>query len=170
MNPLNLYATIQFVRRLAAPFKEWPAYKQGIIDERGNQLKKFDELTTTDERSAWTRYDLLISKIKKLLEKVPGGKSRLASYSAALWLIKEADTLIQLDDKQLNQIWNEDIILEELSDIQDQLLTEDLNARRGAQRDSSQKKYVRASRIKPNPHHALNVIRKNARLAKNPPS
>jgi uncharacterized protein (UPF0254 family) len=31
----------------------------------------------------------MVLKLKKLLEKVPGGKSRLASYAAALYLIKE---------------------------------------------------------------------------------
>ena len=31
----------------------------------------------------------LVWKLKRLMEKVPFGKSRLASYAAALWLIKE---------------------------------------------------------------------------------
>jgi hypothetical protein len=31
----------------------------------------------------------MILKLKRLLEKIPGGRSRLASYAAALYLIKE---------------------------------------------------------------------------------
>ena len=36
---VDLYIVYQFIRRLATPFKEWPAYKTGVIDERGN-IKK----------------------------------------------------------------------------------------------------------------------------------
>jgi hypothetical protein len=31
----------------------------------------------------------MILRLKRLLGKIPGGKTRLASYAAALWLIKE---------------------------------------------------------------------------------
>lgn len=101
---VDLFLVYQFIKRLATPFKEWEAYKLGIIDEDGNQLKKRRELRTVKERDAWGKFDVLVSKLKKLLEKVPGGKSRIASYAAALWLIKEneyiehhGDTLTEED-------------------------------------------------------------------------
>ena len=34
-------------------------------------------------------FDVMILRLKRLLGKIPGGKTRLASYAAALWLIKE---------------------------------------------------------------------------------
>ena len=40
---VDLYIVYQFIRRLATPFKEWPAYKTGVIDERGNIKKKTKE-------------------------------------------------------------------------------------------------------------------------------
>jgi hypothetical protein len=86
---VDIYLVYQFIRRLATPFKEWKAYEYGIIDERGNILKKRRELRTVKERKAWGKFDLLVLKLKRLLEKIPGGKTRLASYAAALWLIKE---------------------------------------------------------------------------------
>lgn len=86
---VDLYLVYSFIRRLATPFNEWDAYKLGIIDERGNILKKRKTLATIKERDAFQLFDLLVLKIKRLIEKVPGGKSRLASYAAALYLIKE---------------------------------------------------------------------------------
>ena len=95
---VDLFLVYQFIKRLATPFKEWEAYKLGIIDEDGNQLKKRRELRTVKERDAWGKFDVLVSKLKKLLEKIPGGKSRIASYAAALWLIKENEYIEQHGD------------------------------------------------------------------------
>ena len=86
---VDIFLVYQFIRRLATPFEKWKAYEYGIIDKNGNILKKRRELRTVKERKAWGKFDLLVLKIKRLLEKVPGGKTRLASYAAALWLIKE---------------------------------------------------------------------------------
>lgn len=86
---VDLYLVYQFIKRLVTPFNEWRAYELGIIDENGNIIKKRSDFRTVEERQAWGKFDVLISKLKKLLEKAPGGKSRLASYAAALWLIKE---------------------------------------------------------------------------------
>lgn len=87
---VDLFLVYSFIKRLATPFNEWPAYKLGIIDTDGNQLKKRKDLTTMAERDAFGIYDVMILKLKKLLAKVPGGQSRIGSYAAALWLIKES--------------------------------------------------------------------------------
>ena len=109
---VDLFLVYQFIKRLATPFEQWDAYKLGIIDKDGNILKKRKDLLKVEERKAWGNFDIMISKLKKLLEKVPGGKSRLASYAAALWLIKEgkeqdADMLTEdaMEDK-LNEYMN----------------------------------------------------------------
>lgn len=86
---LDLFLIYQFIRRLATPFDEWEAYKLGIIDERGNILRSRKDLRLQSERKAFGTYDVMILNLKKLLEKIPGGKSRLASYAAALFLIRE---------------------------------------------------------------------------------
>lgn len=87
---VDLFLVYQFIKRLATPFDEWEAYDLGIIDERGNILiNKRERSRSKKMRDAFGKFDLLVLKLKKLLEKVPGGKSRLASYAAALWLIKE---------------------------------------------------------------------------------
>ena len=86
---VDLFLVYQFIRRLATPFEKWEAYKLGIIDEKGNILIKKKDYTRAEQRKAFGIFDLMILKLKKLLAKVPGGSSRLASYAAALYLIKE---------------------------------------------------------------------------------
>ena len=87
---VDLFLIYQFIKRLATPFNEWKAYDLGIIDEKGNILKDSRERKKSiKERDAFGKFDLLVLKLKKLLEKVPGGQTRLGSYAAALWLIKE---------------------------------------------------------------------------------
>lgn len=86
---VDLFLVYSFIRRLATPFTEWEAFKLGIIDENGTVLKKRKDLLTIKERDAFGIFDVMILNLKKLLAKVPGGSSKIASYAAALYLIKE---------------------------------------------------------------------------------
>jgi len=79
----------RFLKLLVTPFDETKAYELGIIDERGNNLRKANKLNTEEERESYTILHRLVFNIKKLIEKVPGGKTKLGSYAAALFLIKE---------------------------------------------------------------------------------
>lgn len=85
----DIYMTYRFIRALVTPFEKTKAYEYGIIDADGNPLKKKRDLKTKEEKNSYTVYERLIFKLKRLIEKIPGGKSRLASFAAALWLIKE---------------------------------------------------------------------------------
>ena len=86
---VDLFLVYQFIRRLATPFNKWKAYDLGIIDEKGKVLIKRKDFTKKAQSEAWGIFDIMIANLKKLLAKVPGGSSRLASYAAALFLIKE---------------------------------------------------------------------------------
>ena len=83
----DAYYSFRFVRLLTTPFNETEAFKLGIIDEKGKRTSK--QLSSGDEKSAYTVFHRLVFNIKKLLERVPGGKSKLASYAAAFFLLKE---------------------------------------------------------------------------------
>ena len=87
----NIYFVYQFLKKLVTPFEKTEAFKLGIIDEKGKILKRRRDLETKDEKSAYTLSDTLIWNLKKILGKIPLGKTKLASYAAALWLIKEQD-------------------------------------------------------------------------------
>ena len=88
----DLAYTFRFLALLVTPFKKTKAFEKGIIDENGKRLKK-PPFSTMDEREEYqkyyTRFIRLVFNVKKLLAKAPGGKSRIASYAAALYLIKE---------------------------------------------------------------------------------
>lgn len=87
---IDLFFLYMFIKRLVTPFNKWKAFEEGIIDEKGNIIKSADERNRTVKgREAFTKFDLMVLKLKKLLAKVPGGQTRLATYAAALWLIKE---------------------------------------------------------------------------------
>jgi len=92
-NLVDLYVVYRILRRLTQPFKEWDAFKLGVIDAEGNILKKGADRRTIAEKDSLTTFDVLMIKLKKLLALAPGGKTRLASYAAALWLIKEEKNL-----------------------------------------------------------------------------
>jgi len=92
---IDLFLVYSFIKRLVTPFDQWPAFKLGIIDKDGNILRKKKDLRTIEERESFGIYDLMVLKLKKLLAKTPGGQSRIASYAAALWLIREHEEIEQ---------------------------------------------------------------------------
>lgn len=109
---IDTYMVYQFIRRLSRPFNAWDAYKSGVIDERGNILIKKHE-RTSEQRKSFTAFDLMILKLKNLLGKAPGGSSKIASYIAALWLIKEWNHFT--DNTTLNENTSETTINQSLS-------------------------------------------------------
>lgn len=96
----DLYYSFRFVKLLVTPFKETDAFKLGIIDEKGDRIKS-KKISSAEEKSAFTTFHRLAYNIKKLLEKIPGGQSRLASYAAALFLLKEK---FDLSDASIQRI------------------------------------------------------------------
>lgn len=94
---LDIFMIYQFLKRLTTPFTKWKAYELGIIDEKGNVLRKRIELQTKEEKKAWGHYDILVANLKKLLAKLPGGSSPVVSFNAALILLKEEE----MDEKQI---------------------------------------------------------------------
>ena len=121
---VDLFLLYQFVKRLATPFKEWDAYKLGIIDEKGKVLKKRKDLNTVRERDAFRLFDVLVGNLKKLLAKVPGGSSRIASYAAALLLLREQKNI---NDELLNNLEEKfNFYLEEAKKHETNLLFEQL--------------------------------------------
>ena len=97
----NIYFVYQFLKKLVTPFEKTKAFELGIIDEKGKILKRRRDLEGDEEKSAYNLSDTLIWNIKKLMGKIPGGKSRLASYAAALWLIKEQQDGYKITEEEL---------------------------------------------------------------------
>lgn len=117
---VDLFLVYSFIRKLVTPFDKWPAYEQGIIDDKGKILIKRKNFLKKAQRDAFGIFDLMILNLKKLLAKVPGGQSKLASYAAALFLIREWQHFS--DDSLLTEEVNDDIIEESLKRFECQYL------------------------------------------------
>jgi hypothetical protein len=74
---------------LVTNFEDTEAFKLGIIDKKGKNLRKTSTLVTTQEREAYTYLHRLVFNMKKIINKIPSGESKLKSLIAALWLVKE---------------------------------------------------------------------------------
>ena len=98
MSALDIFVAYKFIKILTTPFKKTEAYKLGIIDADGKVLKKRHELVTGKEKMAMTIFHTLGWNLKKLLAKFPPTKTRLGSFAAALYLLKEESSC---DDKHL---------------------------------------------------------------------
>ena len=83
---MDLFLVYQFVKRLSTPWDKTEAFKLGLIDAKGKKLKTAE---TPEEKKALGYYDRLVYNLKRLLEKLPGGKTRLGSFAAAAFLMKE---------------------------------------------------------------------------------
>ena len=103
---VDLILIYQFLKRLTTPFDKTEAFKLGLIDEKGKRTKK--KIETKEEEEAYGYFDRLVFNIKRLIEKVPGGSSRLGSYAAALFLIKESvDTKQNYTEEELVEGWSQ---------------------------------------------------------------
>lgn len=92
---VDTYVLYSLIRRLSTPFTEWKAYKLGVIDDKGNIMVKPSD-RTSEQKGALTYFDIFAMNLRKMMAKVPGGNSKLTTYAAALWLIKE-DNYIMLN-------------------------------------------------------------------------
>ena len=92
---IDLFVTYRFLKLLTTPFQKTEAFKLGIIDENGNRImqkgikKPQVPLVTSQEKNAYTILHKLVFNIKKIFAKVPGLRTKVGTYAAALFLLKD---------------------------------------------------------------------------------
>ena len=91
---IDLFVTYRFIKLLVTPFEDTPAFKLGIIDKDGNRVRlpkstRVTPLNTIEEKGAYTILHKLVFNIKKIFQKVPGLRTKLGTYAAALFLLKD---------------------------------------------------------------------------------
>lgn len=84
------------LKRIIKPWKDWDAYKHGIIDIHGKRLRK---PKTTKEREGWDILDRFCWSIKRLCTKYLGD-SNFAYIFSAVYLMKEKATIIFNGNKE----------------------------------------------------------------------
>ena len=76
----------RFIRTLVLRWESTQAFRLGLIDRRGKNIR---EPETKQEKDAYTFFHRVTFNIKRLLERLPGIAGRLASFASALYLLKE---------------------------------------------------------------------------------
>ena len=95
----DFFYALRFLRLLTTKWERTTAYKLGLIDKKGKVLKNPEN---DKEKAAYNIFHRLVFNIKRLINKLPFGKSALASYLGALFLIKEHTGIS--DDKLIKVI------------------------------------------------------------------
>ena len=96
---IDLFVTYRFIKLLVTPFEKTEAFKLGIIDKNGARIlpppinnirqTKPEPLRTSEEKNSYTILHKLVFNIKKIFGKVPGLRTKLGTYAAALFLLKD---------------------------------------------------------------------------------
>ena len=96
---IDLFVTYRFIKLLVTPFEKTDAFKLGIIDGNGNRIipppkggvrqTRPEPLRTSEEKNSYTILHKLVFNIKKIFSKVPGLRTKLGTYAAALFLLKD---------------------------------------------------------------------------------
>lgn len=108
----DLFYAFRFLKLLTTPWEKMKAYELGVIDGNGVvQIKPKDR--TQEMKNEYTVFHKLVFNLKRLLEKLPFGKTKLASYATALFLIKEHTGM---SEKQLRKTI-EKVLGEPLDDL-----------------------------------------------------
>ena len=99
----DLYFTFRFLKMLTTPWEQTDAYNLGLIDENGKRIKGV-KIQSPEEKTAYSPFFRLAFHVKRLINKLPGGTTKLASYAAALFLLREK---FQVSDANLSKICKE---------------------------------------------------------------
>ena len=83
----NLIA-LKLLTMLCTPFNEYPAFKSGLIDDKGKYVVPKSKQTAEQKKSI-TYLDRFVINVKKMINKLPGGENKLKNILSAMVLIKE---------------------------------------------------------------------------------
>ena len=110
---IDVLITYRIIKMLITPFEEQDAYKYGIIDKNGKVLRKTKELKTSKERDSYTILHKFVFNLKRLINVIPGGKSKIGTYAAALGLLlKESKDLnmVEIEKELYTYLRDNDLI------------------------------------------------------------
>ena len=93
---VDVFLTYKFIKLLVTPWKKTDAFDEGVVDANGKLLVKVKD-QSSDQKKTYTVFHRLVFNLKRILEKVPFGKSKIASYAAALFLLKEETGMAEED-------------------------------------------------------------------------
>jgi len=92
---------ITFATLLAKPFSSWKAFKQGLIDEKGNIIRKPENQHERDSLSGIKNF---ARKMKRLLIKVVPDSRLLGILIAAFLLKRESNKSLNDEERTVKDI------------------------------------------------------------------
>ena len=108
-NAVDNIIALRLLTILCTPFEEFPAYKAGIIDNKGKYIVPVGKRTQEQKRNL-TYLDRLMINVKKMINKLPGGENKLKNIVSAMILVKESyqqhTPVEMLTENQLTDIVN----------------------------------------------------------------
>jgi hypothetical protein len=100
MRIVDTLIVFRILKLLTTPWIKFDAFKLGLIDKNGHRLKD-KKVESNDEKQAFSVLHRLVFNLKRILNKVPFGKTAFASYAVALLLLKEETNL---DEEQMDEL------------------------------------------------------------------
>ena len=88
-NTIDNIVALRLLTILCTPFEEFPAYKLGIIDNKGKYIVPSYKRTPEQKRNL-TYLDRLMINVKKMINHLPGGENKLKNIISAMVLVKES--------------------------------------------------------------------------------
>ena len=106
---VDLVITYRVIKLLVTPFERQAAFRYGIIDKDGKVLRKYTSLKKREEKNAYTQLHRFVFNLKRIINFIPGGKSKLGTYAAALGLLLK-------ENKDINMVELERDLYKHLSE------------------------------------------------------
>ena len=99
MGVVDTVIVFRILKMMTRKWSEMDAYKFGLIDDNGKRIKT-KKPKTSEEKNSFTLLHRLVFNLKRVLELLPFGRTRLASYAASVALLKEH---FEIDGKYLEE-------------------------------------------------------------------
>lgn len=92
---VDLNTAHRFLKNLVRPYRAWAAYRERVIDDRGNIIVPMNK-RNRQQKDAFGYFDIIALNLKKLLANLSGGKSAIATYAAVAFLMKDLNDIPSL--------------------------------------------------------------------------
>lgn len=94
--------TMRVLWMLTTSFERTDAFRLGIIDKTGKEIKPISKLNTDVEREAYTYLHRLVFRLKRIIHMVPVESKNFLSFAAAVALVKEG---VEYDEDILEELF-----------------------------------------------------------------
>ena len=100
---IDMLITYRVLKILTTPFEKQDAFKFGIIDKNGKVLRRYRDVSKSDEKKTYTWLHRFVFNIKRLLGKAGLG-GRLGSLGVALALLLKEENYINRQPKKIRKL------------------------------------------------------------------